>query len=201
MLRHALLLALLVSGCVQNGSVTVTISGDGSGVVTSDPAAITCGRDQSDCTTPVDGASVARLIATPADGNAFIYWGGACAGAGDCFVDGSSDATVDARFERYRTLTINTEGSGIYAVTAPGTEVNCGAGTCVYVFPPRTEITLIAAADPRTAFLGWVGACPETAMYHECSIVLDSDLTVGARFAPVVQLSILLTGSAAGAVN
>jgi hypothetical protein len=201
MLRRALVVSLLASGCIQDGSVTVTISGDGSGLVTSDPAGLVCGGAQTACTMVVDGAGVAKLTAIPTEGAAFIYWGGACAGTGDCFVDGSSDATVDARFERYRTLTIETSGSGVYAVTAPGTQVNCSAGTCVYVFPPRTEVTLIAATDDRSAFIGWIDACSETATYPQCSIVLDRDVTVGARFAPLVQLSIAMTGTGTGRVS
>ncbi len=81
---------------VQRLDLTVTKSGDGSGTVTSDPAAIDCG---SVCSASLDWGTVVTLVAVPADGSVFAGWsGGGCTGTGTCVVQGSAMSSVSAEF-------------------------------------------------------------------------------------------------------
>jgi hypothetical protein len=73
--------------------LTVTVAG--SGTVTSTPAGINCG---SDCSETLSRGTVVTLKATPASGQAFSGWGGACAGTGDCVLTMNAAATVTATF-------------------------------------------------------------------------------------------------------
>jgi hypothetical protein len=70
-------------------------AGDGSGVVSSIPAGITCGAD---CSETFSHGTVVMLAATPDTGSTFIGWSGACNGAGDCMVTMDSARTVTATF-------------------------------------------------------------------------------------------------------
>jgi len=77
-------------------TIEITLAGSGTGVVTSDPAWITC---PGDCG-PMDwtpGAQV-TLIATPNAGSIFAGWSGDCAGNGNCTLVVSGHMRVTARF-------------------------------------------------------------------------------------------------------
>ena len=78
-------------------ALTVTPAGDGSGMVTSTPAAIDCGAT---CTaTFVEGTTVA-LAATATPGSTFEGWSGACSGTGACNLAMTAPRAVTARFSR-----------------------------------------------------------------------------------------------------
>jgi thermitase len=75
--------------------LSVSVLGNGSGLVTSAPAAINCG--------PVCNASFAQnatitLSASPAAGSTFGGWGGACSGVGACVVPMTQAQSVTATF-------------------------------------------------------------------------------------------------------
>jgi hypothetical protein len=59
--------------------LTVSSSGTGSGVVTSQPAGINCGTI---CVSPFDYGAPLLLTAVPSPGDSFLKWIGACAGQG-----------------------------------------------------------------------------------------------------------------------
>jgi hypothetical protein len=59
--------------------LTVSASGAGSGVVTSQPAGIDCGTV---CVSPFDFGAPLLLTAVPSPGDSFLDWTGACAGQG-----------------------------------------------------------------------------------------------------------------------
>ncbi len=58
--------------------LTVTLSGDASGTVTSSPAGINCGND---CTESYASGTGVTLTAAPAQGASFAGWSGACTGS------------------------------------------------------------------------------------------------------------------------
>lgn len=80
--------------------LTTSTSGNGSGVVTSDPAGIDCGTT---CTETFTQAVPVVLTATPAAGSAFTGWtgGDGCSGTtGSCAVVMTGDQSVTANFSQ-----------------------------------------------------------------------------------------------------
>lgn len=74
----------------------VTMSGAGSGTVTSGPAGISCAAI---CSASFELGDV-LLAATPAPGSTFAGWsGGGCSGTGPCPLNLTGPAVVDARFD------------------------------------------------------------------------------------------------------
>ena len=59
--------------------LTVSLTGNGSGSVTSHPAGIGCGAD---CSEAYDPGTRVTVTATPGSVSVFLGWGGACRKAG-----------------------------------------------------------------------------------------------------------------------
>ena len=76
-------------------TLTVQKVGTGSGIVTSNPAAINCGLD---CIESMVSGSSISLSAAADDGSAFAGWSGACFGAGSCAILADSVKIVTAAF-------------------------------------------------------------------------------------------------------
>lgn len=88
-----------VSGeCVpvdQDSIVTLQVTVDGPGTVTSEPAGISCSSGTCSSSFPV-GMQI-RLIASPTS-LSFLGWSGACRGLSDCMLTLDADATTKAWF-------------------------------------------------------------------------------------------------------
>lgn len=74
---------------------SLTVSVSGSGAVGSTPAGISCG---SDCTEAYASGTSVTLVATPAAGQQFGGWSGACTGTGNCTVAMTQARSVGAAF-------------------------------------------------------------------------------------------------------
>src|SRR6185436_825211 len=103
------------------------------GTVTLSPAGVTpqvtcdnleAGADKT-CTFAYPVDREVTLTATPAPGDAFVGWGGACTGNLDCTVRMSEARAVMATFGRTRTLTVTVRG------------VDQGRGRLIVSPPPR----------------------------------------------------------------
>lgn len=79
----------------SEAALTVTVLGEGSGTVTSDPAGIECPGDCEE--TYPEGTSV-ELTATPASDSALLSWS-ACSGRASCAVTMEGDVGVEATFD------------------------------------------------------------------------------------------------------
>jgi uncharacterized repeat protein (TIGR03803 family) len=75
--------------------VSLTLTGTGSGMVTSTPPGINCGAT---CSASFAGGTMLTLTATPAMGSAFSAWTGACAGTGPCTLTVNAAKAVSATF-------------------------------------------------------------------------------------------------------
>jgi phospholipase C len=79
----------------QPFTVTVTMSGGGSGIVMSAPSGIDCGPT---CSATFQPGTQVTLTATAQTGFQFGGWSGACTGTGSCVVNPNNGATVTAVF-------------------------------------------------------------------------------------------------------
>jgi uncharacterized membrane protein len=77
-------------------TLTVSLSGLGTGTVTSSPAGIDCGDT---CSADFLAGTEVTLTATPGANSAFAGWSGACSGIEPCVVTMDAVATVDAGFD------------------------------------------------------------------------------------------------------
>lgn len=77
-------------------SLTITVSGTGTGSVTSNPAGIAC---PPTCTASFDDGAVVSVAAEPQSGSSFGGFSGDCSGTSPCQLTMTADRTVDAAFE------------------------------------------------------------------------------------------------------
>ena len=77
---------------------TLSIGRSGSGTVSSSPAAVDCGKT---CSAKIVQGTAVTLTATPAAGQHFVNWGGACTGtAPTCTVTVNQNLSVQANFSK-----------------------------------------------------------------------------------------------------
>lgn len=183
-----------------DASLTVTLSGAGTGAVTSAPAGIDCGAT---CTgTFAIGTSVV-LTAAADTGSTFAGWsgsGGACTGTSlTCTLTLGAATTVTAAFEvRRETLTVTKAGTGDGVVSSTPAGIDCGSD-CAADFDYGTVVTLSAAPAVGSTFAGWSGACTGTA---DCVVTLESAASVTATFTlEVFSLSVTRAGTGGGTVT
>jgi hypothetical protein len=114
-------------------NLTVQLTGDGGGSVTSNPAGLTC--DAKTCTGSFAKGTTVTLTATAASGALFGGWGGACTGTNACtpVINGETsvsvefaqlDGTWSGKYTNTRTAngcTFNNAGDLSVAVTTNGT--------------------------------------------------------------------------------
>jgi len=86
-------------------------------------------------------------------------------------------ATTAAGGVGWYSLTVVREGPGTVSSSPAG--IVCG-GACSATFVPGTPVTLTAAPDSGSTFLGWGGACAGAAL--TCDLTMDSAQTVTASF-------------------
>lgn len=158
-------------------TLSITKDGNGSGLVTSDPAGIECGAT---CSTSVAGGPV-TLAATPAVGSSFTGWvGGGCSGAGTCQVEMSSDQAVTATFSLIpETLTVTRLGTGSGKVNSNPVGLNCGS-SCSHAYVYGTTVTLTVMPASWSTFKGWSGACSGAGT---CILTMKQAQSTAAMFA------------------
>ena len=156
--------------------LTVSTSGAGSGVVTSQPSGVDCGTI---CAAAFPHGTLVTLTASPAAHAVFTGWNGACAGDDLCVVTMDEATSVGATFSPVqRTLTVTRSGAGIGTVTSAPVGISCGA-VCTAGFDHGTQVTLTAAPGPGMTFVGWSGACSGIA---SCAVTLTASESVSATF-------------------
>lgn len=159
-------------------TLTVARAGTGAGTVTSTPAGVNCG---SDCTEVYNFGTTVTLTAAPSVGSTFTGWTGVggCTGTGACTVSIGLPVTVTATFTLNTfTLTTVRAGTGSGQITSTPAGIACGA-TCSAPIAFGTVVTLTAAADVSSSFIGWSGACTGTG---PCVITMNAATAVTATF-------------------
>ena len=168
-------------------TLTVSVTGTGSGTVTSDVGSIDC---PPDCSFGYESGDVVTLTPHPASGSAFTGWSGACSGTGGCTVTMSQARNVTAQFTNtspaptMRTLTVVKQGGGSGTVTSSPAGISCGS-TCSGSFTDGTSVTLTASPAAGSTFAGWDGAgCSGTGA---CTVVMSQAREVTATFGVEVE--------------
>ena len=180
-------------------TLVASISGSGSGTITSLPAGIRCGVTTRDCYENFPTGTTVTLTATPAAGSSFTGWSGACTGTGTCTLVMDGARSVTASFALDATsylLTVSKAGNGTGTITSEPAGINCGTD-CSETYTPGTVVALAAAPAAGTYFTGWSGACTGTGT---CLVTMDGSKTVTATFASYV-LTVSKTGTGTGSIT
>jgi phospholipase C len=158
-------------------SLSVQFSGNGKGVVKSNPAAIGC---TSNCTASFTTNTVVQLTAMPVAGSMFAGWTGACTGTATCQVSLSGSTAVTATFNALpqKQLTVTVPAGQGTVISSPS-GINCPA-TCSANFLSGTKITLSVAPATGFAVASWTGAC--TGNTPTCVVTLNSNASVQVAF-------------------
>jgi len=183
-------------------TLTVGKTGSGGGLVSSNPAGISCGFD---CSEVYDSGTSVTLNAAADPGSTFAGWSGSgCTGTGSCVVSMTAARSVTATFNAAPVnypLSVNKAGSGVGTVTSNPAGINCG-GDCSENYLSGTSVTLSAAADPGSTFAGWSGeGCTGTG---SCVVSMTAARSVTATFGTATQnynLTVNRTGSGTGTVT
>ena len=186
-----------VSPADSGVSLSVTLEGDGT--VTSEPGAIACSSTGGVCSNSyAPGAEVLLTAAASADYD-FIGWSGAgsaCTTGPTCRTTLTSTQTVRATFRRKSYgLSVSLNGSGSI-VSAPA-GINCGSD-CSETYAGGTSVTLTATAASGHIFSGWSGSdisCPGTGA---CTVTMNKARAVVASFSPVATTNYTLQVSRSG---
>lgn len=193
----------------QEFTLSVSKTGDGTGVISDGTTKINCGAT---CSAKYPSGTSVTLSATPdaATKATFGGWTGCTSSTQTCTVTLDADKTVSAAFAKAGSfaLTVAKAGAGTGTVTSTSnptqpTQINCGA-TCVASYPKDTIVTLTAAADQAAGatFAGFSGGgC--TGAATTCNVTMDAAKTVTATFEKVgnFMLTVSKAGSGAGSVT
>jgi hypothetical protein len=129
---------------VSQVPLTVSVTGNGSGTVTSSPSDIDCTATSGTCGANYGGDTPVTLSATPSSGYIFTGWSGACSGTGSCTVTMIAAESVSATFAQGLTRTfVSSSGadSNPCTVAAP-------CATFAHAFPLTDAGGIIAALNP-----------------------------------------------------
>ena len=173
-------------------TVSVTKTGNGTGVITTTPDSIDCGAT---CDTSFDYNTVVTLTATPDIGSLLTGWEGDCTADGlSCTTTVTGTRNVTATFTLITyTVSVTKTGNGAGSITTDPSSIDCG-GTCEAAFNHYTVITLTASADTGSTFTGWAGDCEADGL--SCTTTVTGTRNVTATFTLITYtLSVTTTGT------
>ncbi len=136
-----------------SSALTITLTGNGSGVVTSEPAVMKC---KNSCTGEFAPGTTATLTAIPNAASNFTGWSGPCSGRGSCTVIMKAASSVTATFalQDYSlmagssSLTLQPGGQGTDVLTVAGLNGSFNKAillTCAVSGPPPQPSCALSA--------------------------------------------------------
>ncbi len=158
--------------------LSVSLEGEGSGSVASEPEGIACGQD---CVEDFADGVVVDLTPSAEDHSVFAGWNGLCVLDGDvCRVTMDQARSVLAIFEPARyALEIQKDGTGEGTVSSASGGIDCGQD-CDEDYDALTEAVLTAGPGDHSTFGGWSGACEGG--FAECTVAMDQAKNASAEF-------------------
>ena len=189
------MLALLPAAA--SAQLTVSVTDESWGRVTSSPPGIVC---PSDCEEPFPAGTAVTLTATPTSGYSLAGW---TAGIGDPGCGAATVCTVTvepagtsiyAEFQPAAQLHAMPRGAGMLEISPPqaGNAATCDVdfqqpvpGTsCDHRYVTGTRVTLTARPDAGATFKGWTDyACSNAS--RTCTLTMAGERFIAARFDPV----------------
>jgi hypothetical protein len=79
-------------------------------------------------------------------------------------------------------LNVSVKGRGTVVSTPPGVQCGTGGIACNTAWPAMALVELTALPDPGETFLGWDGDCAYRMTNPTCTLIMDSDKWVEAKF-------------------
>ena len=201
---HAYVLSRAGSGCldpaIANYTLSITKAGAGTGTVTTDDGLIDCG---SDCSQAYADGSVVALVAEADIDSTFSGWSGDpdCTDAEVTMTNGlACTATFDLEPPPTFALSVARAGTGAGIVTSTPGGIDCGID-CLESFNQGTVVTLSAAPNVGSVFVGWSGE----ADCSDGSVTMDAATNCVATFnvvpPPDHTLEITRGGAGGGTVT
>jgi hypothetical protein len=193
--------------------LTVRTEGAGSGVITSEPAGITCTGSGCIASKFFPWGTVVTLTVSPNAGSSFQWLNYQCINRDGptCVLHLEGSIGVLGRYTvNARDLTVENIGTGGGGVVSSPAGIDCatheGCGESTRRFDQFTVVTLTATPESGTAqwdstFTGWSGACSNTT--GPCVVTLDTAKTVRAQFTliPRYRLQVSPAGNGSGAIT
>lgn len=166
-------------------SLSISKLGTGNGTITSTPMGINCGS-LCEFSYPIRTEPTKVTLKATVDSNSyFVGWEGACGGSNPtCTLTIENDLDVVAIFRSNPLLTITKSGDGKGNIVATPAGVNCGVDCSSYEahLKHQVKVTLKAKTDEYSTFLGWGGDCEDQGSHPACTLRMDGDKHVDARF-------------------
>ena len=194
-------------------SLTLTMTGEGTGTVTSSPAGIECalaGQASKICTGTFDHGTVVSLTASPGAGMTFTGWAGACTGTGPCTVTMDAARAVTARIVPPTfPLTLLRAGNGVGYVEFINPErPSCSTSTnlCVLAINAGTVVLFRASLSNALGHVALSGCDRGDGTYYgqvgECQITVNGPDTVTVTFhTPSTKVVVNGSGTGVGIVH
>lgn len=188
-----------VSVGAAGGDVSLAVTIEGDGTVTTQPGTIECSNTGGVCDNTYASGAQVLLTAAPAADYEFVGWSGAgsgCTTETTCSTTLTGTQAVKATFRRKSYgLSVSLNGSGSVASAPAG--INCGSD-CAETYAGGTSVTLTASAASGYVFSGWSGSdisCPGTGA---CTVNMNKARAVVASFSPVATTNYTLQVSRSG---
>jgi len=158
--------------------LTVSLAGNGTGVVSSSPSGISCAPT---CSARFNPGTQVTLTATAATNSYFGGWAGGCSGNNPtCTLTLSASQQVTATFDTSPVLTVSLAGTGMGTISSNPSGISC-APTCSANFNAGTQVTLTATSAARSYFVGWTdGGCSGNS--PTCELTMNTSQRVTATF-------------------
>ena len=167
---------------IPQQTLEVSISGAGTGTVTSSPVGIGC--SSGTCSEHFNEASTVTLTATSPIHNRLAHWSGCSSEPSptQCKVTMSTARAVSADFVAIpqQTLTVETSGDGTVVSSPIG--IDCGE-LCSEHFDEASTVTLIAAPASHKQ-VKWSG-CVSEPTPDECEVAVTGSQSVSASFTAI----------------
>jgi hypothetical protein len=195
---------------LEEHELTVKKTGGGSGIVTSKPAGIDCGKA---CSAPYKKGTGVVLSTTPDPENVFKGWSGCEAqfegepGEALCEVTMQGATEVTATFVKEEVeepgipLTVSLEGTGSGTVTSDVGLISCEP-FCSDEYAEGTKVTLTASPTAGSLFMAWKHCDTGAVNGRQCTVTMDKAKEVQAVFVTAHLLTVAKApGSGPGKVS